>query len=161
MHPRSLSSLTKHLERLSRTAIHWRFWQARWRSNASGRCCSKVLAIATARGAPTQPSIRCDVEGCWWFKRSISTGCGHGVRDQRWHELDAFFFGFDLGGQKPDQNTIRHDRNGLTASGMREALMQAAQQQLREEGYLGDGRSDRRCHAGACAQADPMGWMTV
>lgn len=46
------------------------------------------------------------------------------------------FFGFDLGGTMPDENTIRHYRNRLTESGTLEALMQAFEQQLRERGYL-------------------------
>ena len=46
------------------------------------------------------------------------------------------FFGFDLGGAMPDENTIRHYRNRLTESGTLEALMQAFEQQLREAGYL-------------------------
>ena len=46
------------------------------------------------------------------------------------------FFGFDLGGAMPDENTIRHYRNRLTTSGTLEALMQAFEQQLREAGYL-------------------------
>jgi hypothetical protein len=46
------------------------------------------------------------------------------------------FFGFDLGGAMPDENTIRHYRNRLTTSGTLEALMQAFEKQLREAGYL-------------------------
>jgi len=49
------------------------------------------------------------------------------------------FFGFDLGGAMPDENTIRHYRNRLTTSGTLEALMQAFEQQLREAGYLAMG----------------------
>ena len=49
------------------------------------------------------------------------------------------FFGFDLGGAMPDENTIRHYRNRLTASGTLEALLQAFEQQLREAGYLAMG----------------------
>ena len=49
------------------------------------------------------------------------------------------FFGFDLGGAMPDENTIRHYRNRLTESGSLEALMQAFEQQLREAGYLAMG----------------------
>ena len=41
------------------------------------------------------------------------------------------FFGFDLGGSMPDENTIRHYRNRLTQSGTLEALMQGFEQQLR------------------------------
>ena len=49
------------------------------------------------------------------------------------------FFGFDLGGAMPDENTIRHYRNRLTTSGTLEALMQAFEQQLREAGFLSMG----------------------
>jgi hypothetical protein len=49
------------------------------------------------------------------------------------------FFGFDLGGAMPDENTIRHYRNRLTTSGTLEALMQAFDEQLREAGYLAMG----------------------
>lgn len=45
------------------------------------------------------------------------------------------FFGFDLGGTMPDENTIRHYRNRLIESGTLDALMQAFEQQLRERGY--------------------------
>ena len=38
------------------------------------------------------------------------------------------FFGFDLGGTMPDENTIRHYRNRLTESGTLDALMQAFEQ---------------------------------
>jgi len=49
------------------------------------------------------------------------------------------FFGFDLGGTMPDENTIRHYRNRLTQSGTLERLMQAFDRQLHERGYLAMG----------------------
>ena len=50
------------------------------------------------------------------------------------------FFGFDLGGTMPDENTIRHYRNRLSESGTLGALMQQAfEQQLTEQGYLAMG----------------------
>ena len=49
------------------------------------------------------------------------------------------FFGFDLGGSTPDENTIGHYRNRLTESGTIEALTHAFEQQLREAGYLAMG----------------------
>ena len=49
------------------------------------------------------------------------------------------FFGFDLGGAMPHENTIRHYRTRLTENGTLEALMQAFEQQLREAGYLAMG----------------------
>lgn len=58
------------------------------------------------------------------------------IRDRlRWMR----FFGFDLGGAMPDENTIRHYRNRLTESGTLDALMQAFEQQLREAWYLAMG----------------------
>lgn len=49
------------------------------------------------------------------------------------------FFGSDLGGTMPNENTIGHYRNRLTESGTLDALMQAFEQQLRERGYLAMG----------------------
>ena len=49
------------------------------------------------------------------------------------------FFGVDLCGAMPHENTIRHYRNRLTESGTLEALMQAFERQLREAGYLAMG----------------------
>lgn len=49
------------------------------------------------------------------------------------------FFGFDLRGAMPDENTIRHYRNRLTESGTLEALKQVFEQQLHEAGYLAMG----------------------
>ena len=49
------------------------------------------------------------------------------------------FFGFDLGGAMPDENTIRHYRNRLSESGTLGALMEAFDQQLHEQGYLAMG----------------------
>jgi IS5 family transposase len=49
------------------------------------------------------------------------------------------FFGFDLGGVMPDENTIRHYRNRLSESGTLAALMQAFDRQLHEQGYLAMG----------------------
>ena len=49
------------------------------------------------------------------------------------------FFGFDLGGTMPDENTIRHYRNRLGESGTLDALMKAFEAQLTEQGYLAMG----------------------
>ena len=56
------------------------------------------------------------------------------------------FFGFDLGGTMPDENTIRHyrnrlgeNRNRLGESGTLDALMKAFDEQLTEQGYLAMG----------------------
>jgi IS5 family transposase len=49
------------------------------------------------------------------------------------------FFGFDLGGAMPDENTIHRYRNRLTESSTLDAFMLAFEQQLREAGYLAMG----------------------
>ncbi|MEQ8743978.1 IS5 family transposase [Parasphingorhabdus sp.] len=49
------------------------------------------------------------------------------------------FFGFDLGGAMPDENTIRHYRNRLSESGTLGSLMEAFDHQLTQQGYLAMG----------------------
>ncbi|MFC4290800.1 transposase [Sphingorhabdus arenilitoris] len=49
------------------------------------------------------------------------------------------FFGFDLGGVMPDENTIRHYRNRLMESGALAEAMGAFEQQLQAQGYLAMG----------------------
>lgn len=49
------------------------------------------------------------------------------------------FFGFDLGGAMPEENTIRHHRNLLTTSGTLKEFMEAFDQPLPEAGYLAMG----------------------
>ncbi|MFC4291447.1 transposase [Sphingorhabdus arenilitoris] len=49
------------------------------------------------------------------------------------------FFGFDLGGVMPDENTIRHYRSRLMESGALAEAMQAFEQQLQAQGYLAMG----------------------
>lgn len=64
------------------------------------------------------------------------------------------FLGFDLGAATPDANTIRTFRERLTNAGALDTLFADFDRQLRERGYLPQGRADRRRHAGGGAQAE-------
>ena len=46
------------------------------------------------------------------------------------------FFGFDLGGAMPDENTIRHFRNRMTETGTLKRVMKAFDWQLHKKGYI-------------------------
>ena len=46
------------------------------------------------------------------------------------------FFGFELSGRMPDENTIRHFRNRLTETGTLKRVMQAFDWQLHKKGYI-------------------------
>lgn len=46
------------------------------------------------------------------------------------------FFGFDLGGAMPDENTIRHFRNRMTETGTLKRVMKAFDWQIRKKGYI-------------------------
>lgn len=46
------------------------------------------------------------------------------------------FFGFDLGGAMPDENTIRHFRNRMTETGTLKRVMKAFDWQLDKKGYI-------------------------
>lgn len=46
------------------------------------------------------------------------------------------FFGFDLGGAMPDENTIRHFRNRMTETGTLKRVMKAFDWQLQKKGYI-------------------------
>jgi IS5 family transposase len=46
------------------------------------------------------------------------------------------FLGFELGGQTPDENTIRHFRNRLTETGTLSQVMKAFDGQLQKKGYI-------------------------
>jgi hypothetical protein len=58
-----------------------------------------------------------------------------GVHDPRPALADAVL-GFDLGGPKPDENTIRLFRDKLTASGALKRVMKAFDWQLLKKGYI-------------------------
>jgi len=46
------------------------------------------------------------------------------------------FLGFELGGQMPDENTIRHFRNRMTETGTLKRVMKAFDWQLHKKGYI-------------------------
>ena len=46
------------------------------------------------------------------------------------------FFGFDLGGRMPDENTIRHFRNRMIETGTLKRVMKAFDWQLHKKGYI-------------------------
>jgi IS5 family transposase len=46
------------------------------------------------------------------------------------------FFGFDLGGAMPDENTIRHFRNRMIETGTLKRVMKAFDWQLHKKGYI-------------------------
>ena len=46
------------------------------------------------------------------------------------------FFGFDLGGAMPDENTIRHFRNRMTETGTLKRVMKAFDWRLDKKGYI-------------------------
>lgn len=46
------------------------------------------------------------------------------------------FFGYDLGGRMPDENTIRHFRNRMTETGTLKRVMKAFDWQLHKKGYI-------------------------
>lgn len=136
MHPRSLFSLAEHLERLSKdgdplealsgTVEFERFRPLLIRGLGYSDCAKG--------GRPAFDPVA-------MFKVLV-VQAQHNLSDARMEFMirDRLswmrFFGFDLGGAMPDENTIRHYRNRLTESGTLEALMQAFEQQLREAGYL-------------------------
>jgi IS5 family transposase len=139
MHPRSLFSLAEHLERLSKDGDplevladtvefeHFRPILVRGLGYSDG---------AKGGRPPFDPVSMFKV---------LVVQAQHNLSDARMEFMirDRLswmrFFGFDLGGTMPDENTIRHYRNRLTESGTLEALMQAFEQQLRERGYLAMG----------------------
>jgi len=139
MHPRSLFSLAEHLERLSKdgdplevlaeTVEFERFRPILIRGLGYGN--------GAKGGRPPFDPVA-------MFKVLV-VQAQHNLSDARMEFMirDRLswmrFFGFDLGGAMPDENTIRHYRNRLTESGTLEALMQAFEQQLREAGYLAMG----------------------
>ncbi|CCW18087.1 Mobile element protein [Sphingobium indicum BiD32] len=136
MHPSSLFSLSVHLERLSRdgdwlevlgSAVDFERFHA-----------LLVKGLGYSDGAKGG-RLRFDPVSI--FKVQV-VQAQHNLADARMEFMirDRLswmrFFGFDLGGTMPDENTIRHYRSRLTESG---TLMQAVEQQLRERGYLAMG----------------------
>lgn len=139
MHPSSLFSLSEHLERLSldgdplevlADAVEFELF--------------RPLLVKGLGYSDGVKGSRPPFDPVSMFKLLV-VQAQHNLSDARMEFMirDRLswmrFFGFDLGGKMPDENTIRHYRNRLTESGTLEALMQAFEQQLRERGYLAMG----------------------
>jgi transposase len=139
MHPRSLFSLAEHLERLSKDGDPLEVLAGTVEFERFRPLLTRGLGYSDdAKGG--RPAF----DPVAMFKVLV-VQAQHNLSDARMEFMirDRLswmrFFGFDLGGAMPDENTIRHYRNRLTESGTLEALMQAFEQQLREAGYLAMG----------------------
>lgn len=139
MQPRSLFSLAEHLERLSKDGDPLEVLAGTVEFERFRPLLSKGLGYSDGAkgGRPAFDPVA-------MFKVLV-VQAQHNLSDARMEFMirDRLswmrFFGFDLGGAMPDENTIRHYRNRLTETGTLEALMQAFEQQLREAGYLAMG----------------------
>ena len=139
MHPRSLFSLAEHLERLSKDGDPLEVLAGTVEFERFRPLLTRGLGYSDGAkgGRPAFDPVA-------MFKVLV-VQAQHNLSDARMEFMirDRLswmrFFGFDLGGAMPDENTIRHYRNRLTDSGTLEALMQAFEQQLREAGYLAMG----------------------
>ncbi|GIX19808.1 MAG: hypothetical protein KatS3mg120_1484 [Erythrobacter sp.] len=139
MHSRSLFSLAEHLERLSKDGDPLEVLAGTVEFERFRPLLTKGLGYSDGAkgGRPAFDPVA-------MFKVLV-VQAQHNLSDARMEFMirDRLswmrFFGFDLGGAMPDENTIRHYRNRLTQSGTLEALMQAFEQQLREAGYLAMG----------------------
>ena len=137
MHPSSLFSLSEHLDRLSRDGDPLEVLGSAVDFERFRPLLVKGLGYSDGAkgGRPAFDPVA-------MFKVLV-VQAQHNLSDARMEFMirDRLswmrFFGFDLGGTMPDENTIRHYRNRLTTSGTLDALMQAFEQQLRERGYLG------------------------
>lgn len=136
MHPSNLFSLSEHLERLSRDGDPLEV--------LGGAVDFEPLLIEGLGYSDGAKGGRPSFDPVSMFKLLVVQE-QHNLSDARMEFMirDRLslirFFGFDLGGTMPDENTIRHYRNRLTKSGTLEALMQAFEQQLCERGYLAMG----------------------
>ena len=139
MHPRSLFSLAEHLERLSKDGDPLEALSGTVEFERFRPLLTRGLGYSDGAkgGRPAFDPVA-------MFKVLV-VQAQHNLSDARMEFMirDRLswmrFFGFDLGGAMPDENTIRHYRNRLTETGTLEALMQAFEQQLREAGYLAMG----------------------
>jgi transposase, IS5 family len=139
MHPGSLFLLAEHLERLSKDGDPLEVLAATVEFERFRPLLTRGLGYSdgTKGGRPPFDPVA-------MFKVLV-VQAQHNLSDARMEFMirDRLswmrFFGFDLGGAMPDENTIRHYRNRLATSGTLEALMQAFEQQLREAGYLAMG----------------------
>lgn len=139
MHPSSLFSLSEHLERLSRDGDPLEVL-----ADAVDFERFRPLLVEGLGYSDGAKGGRPPFDPVSMFKVLV-VQAQHNLSDARMEFMirDRLswmrFFGFDLGGTMPDENTIRHYRNRLSESGTLEALMQAFEQQLRERGYLAMG----------------------
>ena len=139
MHPSSLFSLSEHLERLSRDGDPLEVL-----ADAVDFERFRPLLVEGLGYSDGEKGGRPRFDPVSMFKVLV-VQAQHNLSDARMEFMirDRLswmrFFGFDLGGTMPDENTIRHYRNRLSESGTLEALMQAFEQQLRERGYLAMG----------------------
>ena len=132
MQPRSLFSLAEHLERLSKDGDPLEVLAGTVEFERFRPLLAKGLGYSDGAkgGRPAFDPVA-------MFKVLV-VQAQHNLSDARMEFMirDRLswmrFFGFDLGGAMPDENTIRHYRNRLTETGTLEALMQAFEQQLRE-----------------------------
>jgi IS5 family transposase len=139
MHPRSLFSLVEHLERLSKDGDSLEVLAG----TVAFERFRPLLAKGFGYSGGTKGG-RAPFDSVAIFKVLV-VQAQHNLSDARMELMirDRLswmrFFGFNLGGAMPDENTIRHYRNRMTESGTLDALMQACEQQLREAGYLSMG----------------------
>ena len=128
MHPRSLFSLAEHLERLSKDGDPLEVLAGTVEFERFRPLLAKGLGYSDGAkgGRPAFDPVA-------MFKVLV-VQAQHNLSDARMEFMirDRLswmrFFGFDLGGAMPDENTIRHYRNRLTETGTLEALMQAFEQ---------------------------------
>jgi IS5 family transposase len=136
MNPESLFSLNDHLERLSRDGDplevlertvdfdYFRSWL--------------VEGLGYGRGAK---GGRPPFDPVSMFKVLI-VQAQHNLSDAKMEFMirDRLswmrFFGFDLGGAMPDENTIRHFRNRMIETGTLKRVMKAFDWQLHKKGYI-------------------------
>ena len=139
MHPRSLFSLAEHLERLSKDGDPLEVLAGTVEFERFRPLLVRGLGYSDGAksGRPAFDPVAMFKVLVVQAQRNLSdTRMEFMIRDRlSWMR----FFGFDLGGAMPNENTIRHYRNRLTESGTLDALMQAFEQQLREAGYLARG----------------------
>lgn len=136
MKPESLFSLSEHLDRLSKdgdplevldTTVDFEYFRG-WLVEGLG------YGDGSKGGRPPFDPVS-------MFKVLI-VQTQHNLSDARMEFMirDRLswmrFFGFELGGRMPDENTIRHFRNRLTETGTLKRVMQAFDWQLHKKGYI-------------------------
>ncbi|MEO0923001.1 MAG: transposase, partial [Pseudomonadota bacterium] len=136
MNPKSLFSLTEHLERLSKDGdplevldetVDFEYFRG-WLVDGLG------YSDGSKGGRPPFDPVS-------MFKVLI-VQAQHNLSDAKMEFMirDRLswmrFFGFDLGGAMPDENTIRHFRNRMTETGTLKRVMKAFDWQLHKKGYI-------------------------